>query len=258
MTVLPYLLLGSTQRKALHDALTARLTQWRERWSTSSTTISVHIPETAAHGWAQLPAGNAWFSAVADDVPLVEAHLSPNFLSTLLGAESTAQEFGAVAHDVASQLRSEVLRSLCSILLNGMGMQLLDFDEEPGTQAGRLAVARAERALPVTVTFGSGKSAWTIILHPRVVEFLLPRRKSSTERVERRRSAIGAERLRVEALLGEVEVSLAELASLTHGDVLVLDKALAEPAQLITELGINVTSVVLGAAEGRRAVRPSK
>lgn len=250
---LPYVLLGASQRSGLEEMLALRLTQWRERWSTSTARVSVQVSDSASE-WSQMASGGSLFSAMADGVPLIQVLYAAGFMPAALNVDPASRDPGA-AGGIAGQVRSEALRSLCLTLIHGMSVSMIEFDEESGTQATRLAAARAQRALPVTIAFENVGARWSIILHPSVVEFLRPKRKVNQGPIERRKNAIGPEQVRVEAILGEVEISLAELASLAHGDVLVMEKALAERVQLVTELGARVTHVALGTSDGRRAVR---
>jgi flagellar motor switch/type III secretory pathway protein FliN len=257
---MPYLLLGSSQRAALHDALAVRIARWRERWSTATFTTTISVPETLSSGWSQFThQGGALFSAIADGVALLHVYAMPDFIPILLGVDAHGRGPTVTSHEVADRLRAEMMRSLCTTMLQGMSGDRLDFEDGCGARLARLDAARKQRALPVSVSFGPVGGRWTVVLHPRVVESLAPRRRvASSQPLERRRLAIAQEQLRVEAVLGEVEVSLAELTSLSCDDVIVLDQALSQPAQLLTETGMRVCGVVLGSDGARLAVRVAR
>jgi len=252
--ILPYVLLSSSRRAALQGALIDRLTEWRRQWSTATGAIAVSVPGLMASGRAQFAHGQGvLFSGVLDGTALLHVHATAGFLSTLLGLDCGASEM--TSRDVAGRLSLKVLRSLCHAFWKGMNADGVRFDADAGTQAARLDAARKQRALHVTVTTAS-TGLCTLILHPRLVESLAPRRQASgAGRLERRHAAIAPQGLRVETVLGEVELPFGELRALRSGDVIVLDKLLSDPLRLVTEAGARVAAVVIGSAGANRAVR---
>jgi flagellar motor switch/type III secretory pathway protein FliN len=258
MSAIPYVLLGSTRRAALQDALVGRLTSWRQRWSTANSAIAVNVPESLAAGWAKFTHGNGTLlSAGANDTALLHVHVAAGFLPALLGCESYAHEAILSAQDLTDQLRSEVLRSMSGALLQGVSADPAGFEADVGTQSSRLDAARKQRALPISVAFANSGGRCTLILHPRLVELLAPRRRASAgeQQLDRRQVAIASQTLHVDAVLAEIDLPFGELRSLASGDVIVLDKPLSEPAQLITETGAHVSAVALGSAGAKRAVQ---
>ena len=254
LRALPYALLGSSRRAALRNALIDRLTNWRQQWSTAASAIAVSVPESPAAGWAQFTHGQgALFTGSVDGTALLQAHVTAGFLPALLGLDCRASE--VTSRDVAGQLRAKVLKSLWGELAKGMNAEATCFDAEATTQAARLDAARRQRALPVGIATAT-TDLCTLILHPRLIELLAPSRGASgAGRPERRQDAIAAQRLRVETVLGEVELPFGELRSLRSGDVIVLDKSLSEPLRLVIETGTRVAAVAIGSAGAMRAVR---
>jgi flagellar motor switch protein FliM len=89
-----------------------------------------------------------------------------------------------------------------------------------------------------------------------MVELLAPQaatRKATTP-LSLRRHAVTPERVRIEAMLGDAEVSLHDFVHLSAGDVIVLDQSLSRGGRLVLSDGQLVAPVVLGRAGERRAV----
>lgn len=256
----PYLLFGVSQRTTLQEALAARVGRWRAQWSTATAPVSIGVPETFASAWALVThSSGSLLSVVVDGVALLHVQSPPGFVPMLVGMHTRADEPFATDHEIATQVRGVAMRSLCAALLQGVATERLEYDEDGGTHAARIDTARKQRAFPVAVSFGPHNAKCTLILHPRLVESLAPKRRvAAPGALDRRRLAIADEAVRVQAFLGDVELSLAELTSLSEGDVIVLDHVLSEPAQLLTDAGTHVCTVALGSNGNRRAVRVSK
>jgi flagellar motor switch/type III secretory pathway protein FliN len=111
---------------------------------------------------------------------------------------------------------------------------LADLEETAlGAVTGRRP-ASAEAVLSVQVGDSDGDLASVAISREAAIRFRkgampAPRKRPQ---VAQRRRALGSVRVAVEARLGSAEVALAELRSLAPGDVIVLDRALSEPAEL--------------------------
>ena len=69
------------------------------------------------------------------------------------------------------------------------------------------------------------------------------------------REGLEAESVAVEVVVGVAELSLAELQSLSVGDVLRLDRGLKDPLMVLFDDGQRVCGAHLGAVRGRRAVQ---
>jgi flagellar motor switch protein FliM len=76
--------------------------------------------------------------------------------------------------------------------------------------------------------------------------------------IDKRRTAIGNELIHLQAVLGEAQVSVGELASLAVNDVIVLTDVPSNLSHLITHQGRHVANVALGRVGAKRAVMIAK
>lgn len=79
--------------------------------------------------------------------------------------------------------------------------------------------------------------------------------KGSREPLEPRSRAVRSETVVLDALAGEAELAVEEVATLAIGDVLKLDRAISEPLQVRVRGGGHVCSARLGALQGRAALQ---
>jgi len=107
---------------------------------------------------------------------------------------------------------------------------------------------------------GSSRAKTTLLLTSRLIESLVPPRSAerASSAVTRRRPAIAEERVSVEAVLGDAEVSLRDLAQLAIDDVIVLDRPLRAAGRLTMPDGTSVASIAIGRCGDRRAVSINK
>lgn len=93
-------------------------------------------------------------------------------------------------------------------------------------------------------------------LSPHLVEALVPYQRTEKQiPVDKRRAAIGNEKLTLEAVLGNAFVSVGELTSLAIDDVIVLSDDHSHANYLVTASGRRVANFSLGRSGSARAVR---
>jgi flagellar motor switch protein FliM len=103
---------------------------------------------------------------------------------------------------------------------------------------------------------GAGR-ALTLLLSARRMELLAPvRAVPQSAALTSRRQAVGGKGVSLRAVVGEMEMSVSELAGIAIDDVLVLDQRLSEPVALLAgESHTAVAAGNLGRAGSRRAVK---
>ena len=97
-----------------------------------------------------------------------------------------------------------------------------------------------------------------VLLHPATVLECLgpwPTSKAAQGTLEPRSRAMRSESVVLDAVAGEAEVAVEDVATLAVGDVLKLDRALSEPLQVRMRGGGPVCSARLGALQGRVALQ---
>lgn len=255
--VVPLVVLGETRRAAVGQALTGCLTSWRSGWSAADDPITVQIHESG-----HLHQGNDRpLSAASDGVlarserhgAVLKVDASVEFPARLIGVGAVGTG-GAVAGQVARELYGEMLQSLCRAVVTRAGVNDASIERSAGDWN---SVERSlTRWLTVGVTFGASRAVLHLALNPILIDFLAPIDPvaQSSGYLSTRRSAIAEETVRVEAVLGDAEITLRELVHLTEGDVIVLDQPLGQAGHLFTDEGRRVASIVLGRSDSQRAV----
>jgi hypothetical protein len=254
----PFLILGQRRRACLERVLSERIEVWRRGWSTGREPIQSVVIDSVdpTVQRAQHDASVAICAASAVHGTLMQLCAGPEALSGLLGMTVPGAErrSAAGAQSVVVELELTLARSLCEELLHSAGVADAVLDSK------RIAATREtggrNGCLSVVVS-AAGRPRLALWLTPRCVELLAPPQPPAnvqSPRMERRKSAIGDERVRMEAILGDVEIDFRDLVQLAAGDVIVLEQSLSGTAQLATLAGVRLAQVQLGSVGGLRAV----
>lgn len=253
----PFVLLGDKHRAALRLLATQCVSTWWSSWKSSNDAIQVELRDAGAAADPKhvRTAGDYILARDASDQSLLAVRASPEFMGVLSGVPVAAMSSFVTAGDMAQELRIEVLKSLCTAVLaraktsNAVVNVLSASEKIPVT-------ARGSHPVCANVSLGAAKNVITLVLMPALVE-LFGLRKTTTlpqDKLSRRHAAIRDESVRVEAVLGSVEVTLLDLANLAAGDVIVLDQPLGQAGHLTTPDGTRITKIALGRTGAQRAV----
>lgn len=252
----PLLLIGARRRAALHDTLVACVQAWRKDWSVATDPVRVLLAEEVDHSCARSTHVTCMSMRSAVHGKLVCVNAEHDALSGWLGIVAHAEHNSSGSHVVAREFQAEMLRGLCTALARRARIDDTVVETTPAAERPD----RRARAVAVTIQIGASRAKTALQLTPRFVELLVPPR--STERapsvVTRRRPAIAEERVAVEAVLGDAEVALRDLAQLAVGDVIVLDRPLRAGGRLTMPDGTGVASIAIGRCGERRAVTITK
>jgi hypothetical protein len=248
----PLLLLSARRRAVLRETLASCIDAWRSRWSTARDPVEVAVPSEAEHAClrASLTVALTFASREHNDLGVV--HADADVLTSILGVSGSAEAIAGAAHGIAHEFLSEVMRSLV--------MELARRAQVTDVVIESLRVSQPAKPhrdhLQVSFRTGQGKARVVLSLSADMVELLAPQaatRKATTP-LSLRRHAVTPERVRIEAMLGDAEVSLHDFVHLSAGDVIVLDQSLSRGGRLVLSDGQLVAPVVLGRAGERRAV----
>jgi hypothetical protein len=251
----PFVLLGDKHCATLRLLLMQCVSTWWSGWKNSTDVIEVELRDDAAA--AELKhvrtSGDYVLARDASGKSLVAVRASSEFMGALSGIP--AMSSFAAAGEMAQQLRIEVLKSLCAAVLTRAKASDAVVDVLPPTQRVP-ATARGSRSVCANVSLGTTKGVVTLVLMPALVELFGLHRTAMLPQdgLSRRHAAIREECVRVEAVLGSVEVTLLDLANLAVGDVIVLDQPLGQAGHLATPDGACITKIVLGRTGAQRAV----
>jgi hypothetical protein len=248
----PLLLLSARRRAALRETLASCIDSWRSRWSTVRDSLEVAVPSEAEHACLRASLTVALSFASREHGDLGVLHADADVLPSILGVVGSAEAAPGAAHGIAQEFLIEVMRSLVMELARRA--QVTDIAIEP-MRVSQPAKPHRDH-LQVTFRTAQGKARVVLSLSARMVELLAPQaltRKAATP-LAQRRHAVTPERVRIEAVLGDAEVSLRDFVHLSAGDVIVLDQLLSRGGRLVLSQGQVVGPVVLGRSGQRRAV----
>ena len=226
----PLLLIGARRRAALHDTLVACVQAWRKDWSGAADPVRVLLAEEVEHTCVRSAHATCISMKSAAHGGLAWLHAEHDALTGWLGIaapRSTARPARTSSHE-SSRPRCYVRSARPWHGARASTIRLSKRRRVPQRPD------RRARALAVTIQMGSSRAKTTLLLTSRFVELLVPPRSAerASSAVARRRPAIAEERVSMEAVLGDAEVSLRDLAQLALGDVIVLDRTLRAGGRL--------------------------
>jgi len=256
----PLLLWGESRRRAVAQRMAALLREWQRNWLPDSTqTLSVDIEDVKARP-VDIRAHEAccFRVSVSGETPLVLI-VPRRSLAGLVGAPSHGAEASSRFADdrsLAAALEREALVRLAACVLRKSTNEL----ELARMPLGAMDVFRdydAARYACACVTLGDARCVLDALISPHLAEQLLPERPAAptTERMERRRLAAAEQMVEIEGVLGHAEVSLADLAALAVGDVIVLQQSLSDAGVLAVRGGERVAGIAPGRVDGKRAIQ---
>ncbi|MFL6573090.1 MAG: FliM/FliN family flagellar motor switch protein [Burkholderiales bacterium] len=252
MSARPFLLLGESDHRALAERVDAALAAWRREWLADAAPEPVLYLEAA-------PRAERWLAAQSD----AAVHLLVGCAGSWLG-KLGAQLVGGPQPEEARSTPpgASLARSLGETIVEALARRLLGsapaaaaaelrWNDEGVPQAWLAPGAGAEiydlaPALPVVIA-----------LSPALVAASLPKApagRAGRAPLAARSGAVETSVVELQAVAGNAELELGELARLAPGDVIVLERRLDEPLAL--QLGVHpVARVQLGTAQGARAVQ---
>lgn len=223
----------------VRTALDPALADWARRWLGAAARVGVDSVEARA---VTPDPGAVRITGPDDRLALLVSMPGKRLLFEVACAvDLAAVALGSNDHALIEAMTTEIAEDLATTLgANETGGKIAD------DACLRLGLTLNGRAL-LTI---EASRAW---LAGKVRALASPVR-TRLPRLERRRAAIGQSRVPIDAILGRGALSLAELHSLAAGDVVLLDRAVAQGVALI--VGDSSRSIAQGAL-GRDGVRPT-
>ena len=266
MSARVYKLINRSEREALLAPLSASIRRWAEQYAAGDPTVRCALlladeaapDRTGARQWLQgaRPQGPEPALAIGLDEGWERG------LAALVLGERQAAALDPAGRKLIRELSSElfadlgqgVLDSLLPKKKEGAVTWASSFAAESGLSArsGEPAIlceCRLDDRLTVVLAFSQ----------PTVLESLASTASPSTGSVqlEPRARALQAETVVLEAIVGEAEIPVAELGTLSVGDVIKLNRKIHQPVQLCVRGGGVVCVARLGALRGRTALQLS-
>ena len=247
MNLSQFRLYGDSEIERVRQHLQSVVREWAEEWlATSVVQVDVRrdfLPSAGSADWRRV--------GPAEDFTL--ALLCPQSWVSRIKPLLTGM---APDESVDGEIRSALAETLLTTLLDRLAGDS-DVAASPqhttsvdvgGPGTGRLAAS---------VTLGAGVSLELVLGRPllaRWTEGAACETGQSAPLVSLR-EGLEAESVAVEVVVGSAELSLAELQSLSVGDVLRLDRGIKDPLMVMFDGGQGVCGAHLGAVRGRRAVQ---
>lgn len=253
----PVLVLGDSRRQSVIERLRACAQAWLREWV---------VPEQGELTVSLVPAQDA-FLASAPTASLhaagVVAASGPRLVATATD-EGLIQALGLPRHcsfgntdGLGARLADEMLVSLAGLVAKENDRQGSDHIEIARSSVGASwkDIAHRQHWWVANLSLEGHGVLAALWLSPRIMLNLAPHAAGAATMLERRASAILADTVHLQVILGEVHLSVGDLASLAVNDVLVLKEDLSHPAALVTMDGRMVARVSPGRNdEGKRAV----
>lgn len=261
MSAQPLLFLGDRRRAALTARTSAAARRWRQHWMPGSGDVFESECEAPHAGGFAAPvaavATSCWALQVAGD--RIAVLLLPHGTFAWCVTESGAAVLdlgGAFAVDsLAEKLEHEVARTLLA--------ETCLRDAREVASVTRMATdeladwSRAARAWTLTLqTTGCARGCTLLVAALRLEQLAPARAPARGDGLGARRDAVGENVVALRAVVGEVSMSVSELAELALDDVLVLEQRLTEPVTLMSPVnGAAVAAGNLGRSGARRAIK---
>jgi flagellar motor switch/type III secretory pathway protein FliN len=257
----PYLLLGESMRRELTRRLRECIEYWRREWADErSPEFRLELHEARAHGAKVDWRGAVCFHVGSQMMFIVPTRMTPwvSGMHAHVPSDSSDRQRPQGPATIAAALEMEALSVLANRIFDSAGMQRAVL--ERGTLFTEAAAHErgAARCLRVSVWPGECVNPFVLSISPALASGLLPTRRPTLmnqERMERRSAAVTPRDVGLEAVLGTAEITVADLARLAVGDVIVLNASLSEPAELKIRAGERIAAVSAGSCGGRRAVQ---
>lgn len=256
----PFLLLGETRRQALAEYIRARVERWQSRWlpeRRETARVEVLEHEARAH---DLRLHDAACFRVAGGEQAALLLIAPQkcapHVAGVLGAACDSAGGVIQQRSIAAELMLEGLQALIREFRTPDVLEPV-LERLDTAAADLLREYAALRYVGVLVTHGDMRCPIVLLMSPQAVNAALGVRAlpAPVEQLEPRRAAVGNETVCVEAVLGDGEVLVSELARLAVGDVIVLGQRLGEPAALAIRGGGRIAGAAPGRVGGMRAVQ---
>jgi flagellar motor switch/type III secretory pathway protein FliN len=251
----PLRLLGTSGRSRLRQRLEAATRRWLDTWTAKDTvgcSIRVAADDTPLPRVFDPLAESYRISA--NGAVVLDVRFFPRSLSAVVGMPPERLSSGSGApRGLAAQLSAALLRGFVNELMDSASIATWEFDE----RGARAHAERAKRSLSQRALVAVGeRDLAELELAPLLVNALVPAPGSeSKERVEARRGAIGDARVTIAAVLGNVELSLADFLSLDRGDVIVLGTRLGNNCRVEVPAVAAIGEAVVGKRGEQRAIR---
>lgn len=236
----PFILIGESRRREVARRLSAAAADWYRHWSSGNDQPRIEI--VADESSARTRAGDTCIRCTTQESEeLLSLRIPPDLAATLLGQAAGS---GSAGTSAATGVAGEIARSLADAFLQEAGITGAQV-VQAGADISRIP---RRRGVSAVVALGT-RTEISLCLGQPMLERLLPRPAPfKGEPLKRRRESISHATLRVEAVLGEAEVTLTDLAGLAAGDVIVLDRPLNESGYLVDLQGQKIAGVTFGRA----------
>jgi flagellar motor switch/type III secretory pathway protein FliN len=232
----------AAERPAVRARVDAAVAAWSQAWIVGE---GVHLEGWALASTTPVASVDVWRTCAGG----LRVCCSPRASLRLAVAA-----LGTRAEDVELTDRDRVLLSaLGERMIDDLVRRLRDL---PGPEGGAAAAGGAEPRVVARLADGTASLfavSLPLPLVTRLARQALPAPRPAASRPAQRATSIAKATVRLEATLGGVQVDLVQLRGLAVGDVLVLDRALADPIQL-SVAGVAIGCGALSEVDGRSAL----
>ncbi len=246
----PFRLLGEAGSSALGLELLAEVLDWSATWFAEAPQAELKIEAAPA------PLDPDRWTVAGEAPERWVAWQSPGdswreYIRLLLAAPVAPD---AARTPLIGSLLDDCLSDLATRLLAAAGMAT--DGHRPGTEVQR-SLRTGYGSGAVVARLGGGLPPLRLALGGEIVTALSGRQEpaAADAALTPRKAAIASGSTRLEVILGEAELTLAELANVSPGDVIRLQAAFREPLTVRTSDGRPILHAHLGTRNGRKAIQ---
>jgi hypothetical protein len=254
---LPFRFVGQTMRRGFEQAVSAPLSAWSEAWFIEPPTAQLKLEDAPWPANSQTQgqwqwagsAPDAWVAWRQTDAPW--SALGRLLFGAGIGARPTPSP-------VTEAVLAECMADLAFRVLQAAG---LPPSENAPPHAGLTSLRHGYGSGAVFGFTGASLPAQALLFGGEVVARLAPQRTNPARDLPPltpRAAAIDRATSSVEVVLGEAELSLAQLAGIGRGDVLRLDTRFREPVVVRGDSGAPFARANLGRRDERLAIQFTK
>lgn len=259
-----YKLYAGWELAAAHEAASAALNQWCERWLPPGM-LALSIAEVTA--WQRPPVAQPavlWFRAQLEDEAAyigTEKHFLVDICRAIVGQPHSDAD-GAEIHPMVSGLALEALKSWIEIYTGARCAELRRvedgvpdaFDESGSGALVAEITAAVGRPANCSIVLSQQLAARVIAKSPHSAGV----RPAKLKPLSGRNGAIGPTRIRVEVIMAEDAITLGDVRDLRPNDVVLFNWPLRRPLRVRLADGVDLGGAHLGRIEGKRGVKLTK
>jgi flagellar motor switch/type III secretory pathway protein FliN len=258
MSARPYSLLGRSEIERVQQIITNVFELWCEEWLAEHPSYSVLAKAAPAAGYAEQALQNQWCRLNQDEncIYWLSNLEADEWHSLLFGQSMELVHSGGqvipLAHSVVEEAVKDLFQSIFRQLNSPAHSSNIHFESKQTIPANQLTTGSAAIAVEIGLQQGGLK---IMINHALAEQYLRGEPlKQNRAAVELPKHIVHAQRVKVQAWIGEAQIDIASLRSLAVGDIIPLNRAIDHPISARIADGQALGQAFLGSSGDYRAL----